>query len=120
MSKHPIVHVEFSAQDREAAGEFYANLFGWQIQQMPEMNYATFDSGEGIGGGLNPVNENYPAGSVIVYIGTDDIPATLAKAEELGGQTIVPESVIPNTGWFALFKDPTGNMVGLYKGIPQS
>jgi predicted enzyme related to lactoylglutathione lyase len=50
MSKHPIVHVEFSAHDREAAGDFYSKLFDWKVQQMPEMNYATFDTGEGVGG----------------------------------------------------------------------
>ena len=38
MSNHHVVHVEFSAQDREAAGKFYRELFGWEIVQMPEMN----------------------------------------------------------------------------------
>ncbi len=51
MSKHPIVHVEFSANDRETAGDFYSKLFDWKVQQMPEMNYASFDTGEGVGGG---------------------------------------------------------------------
>jgi hypothetical protein len=58
MPNHPIVHVEISANDRESAGKFYSELFGWKIQQMPEMDYATFDYGvEGVGGGLNPVRE---------------------------------------------------------------
>jgi len=34
MAQHPIVHIEFSAKDREAAGKFYSEIFGWQIQQM--------------------------------------------------------------------------------------
>lgn len=120
MSKHPIVHIEFSAQDREAAGMFYNLLFGWKVQQMPEMNYATFETPEGIGGGLNPIQENNPAGTVIVYIGTDDIEATLKKAEELGAKTIVPKSEIPDMGWFALFVDPSGNQVGLYTAMERN
>ena len=112
MSSHPIIHVEFSANDREAAGEFYAKLFGWKIQQLPEMNYATFDSGS-VGGGLNPVQEDYPAGTVMVYVQTDDVNATLAQVEALGGKTIVPKSEIPGVGWFAIFSDPTGNQVAL-------
>jgi uncharacterized protein len=120
MSKHHIVHVEFSAHDREAAGQFYAELFGWKVQQIPEMNYATFDTEDGPGGGFNPVSNENPAGNVVVYVGTDDIEATLAKAESLGGKTIVPKSEIPNTGWFAFFKDPTGNTVGLYTGMNQA
>jgi predicted enzyme related to lactoylglutathione lyase len=120
MSKHPIVHVEFSTHDREASGKFFADLFGWKIEQMPEMNYATFEAEGGPGGGFNPVSENYPAGTVSVYVGTDDIDATLAKAESLGGKTLVPKSEIPNYGWFAFFRDPTGNMVGLYTAMGEA
>ena len=114
MSEHHIVHVEFSAQDREAAGKFYSDLFGWKIQQYPEMNYATFDTGEKAGGGFNPVSETNPAGSVLVHVSTDDIDATLAKAEALGAKIVLPKTEIPDTGWFGIFSDPTGNMVALY------
>ena len=120
MSKHPIVHVEFSTHDRETTGKFYADLFGWKIEQMPEMSYATFEAEGGPGGGFNPVTEENPAGTVVVYVGTDDIDASLAKAESLGGKTLVPKSEIPNYGWFALFQDPTGNLVGLYTGMGES
>jgi len=117
MSKHPIVHVEFSAHDREAAGKFYSDVFGWKVQQVPEMNYATFEAEGGPGGGFNPVSDNYPAGTVAVYIQTDDIDATLAKITAAGGKVLVPKSEIPNTGWFAFFSDPTGNQVALYTDL---
>lgn len=120
MSKHPIVHVEISANDREAAGQFYTDLFGWDVQQRPEMNYATFDTKNGPGGGFFPVSNENPAGTVLVYVGTDDIEATLAKAESLGGKTVVPKTEIPNIGWFAFFKDPTGNQIGLYTEMSQA
>jgi predicted enzyme related to lactoylglutathione lyase len=115
MSNHPIVHIEFSAQDREAAGKFYSDVFGWKVNQMPEMDYATFEYKEGRGGGFNPVKEDYPAGTVVVYIGTDDIEASLEKIEAQGGEAIVPKTEIPDTGWFGMFKDPTGNLVGLFQ-----
>ena len=83
------------------------------------MNYATFESGEGVGGGLNPVQETYPAGTTAVYIGTDDIDATLEKIEANGGKTLVPKSEIPDMGWYAFFSDPTGNMIGLYTDMPK-
>ena len=120
MSKHSVVHVEISATDREAAGKFYADLFGWKVEQMPEMNYAMFEPGEGVGGCFNPVQEGNPAGSVIVYIGTDDIEASLAKVEQLGGKTTWPKTEIPGMGWFATFTDPTGNKIGLFKALPTS
>ena len=118
MSRHPIVHVEFSANDREAAGKFYHDLFGWEIQHMPEMNYATFTTGQqSVGGGLNPVTDSYPAGTVMVYVQTDDIDDTLKRAEALGGKVLVPRSEIPGVGWFAFFCDPTGNRVALMEPL---
>ena len=118
MSKHPVVHIEISTKDREASGKFYADLFGWAIQQLPEMNYATFETGEGeVGGGFSPIMENNPAGTTTVYIGTDDIEATLAKAVSLGGKMLVPKTEIPGMGWFAIFKDLTGNNVGLFTAL---
>jgi predicted enzyme related to lactoylglutathione lyase len=117
MSKHPIVHVEFSAHDVHAAARFYADLFGWKTEHLPEMNYTTFEAEGGPGGGFNPVGEQVKAGDVFVYVATDDIEATLAKAESLGGKTIVPKTEIPHVGWFAFFADPTGNTVGLFTGM---
>jgi len=73
MSEHPIVHVEFSANDREAAGKFFSDVFGWEIQQMPEMNYAMYSTGDGVGGGLNPVSDTNPAGTTLVHIGTKEV-----------------------------------------------
>jgi predicted enzyme related to lactoylglutathione lyase len=119
MSDHPIVHIEFSAADREAAGKFYADLFGWKIQHMPEFNYTTFDTEAGIGGGINTTTEEYPAGTVVFYVGTQDIEASLAKAESLGGKTILPKMEVPGMGWLAMFLDPFGNKIGLWKEAAQ-
>ena len=50
MSEHKIVHIEISAHDRAAAKKFYGDVFGWQFQDFDEMNYTTFNPGEGVGG----------------------------------------------------------------------
>ena len=113
MAAHPIIHIEFSSKDHLASGKFYSELFGWEVTHVPEMNYATFTTGEGVGGGFNPVSDQYPAGRVMAYVATDDVPATLAKAESLGGKTIVPKTEIPGVGWFGMFSDLSGNLVGI-------
>jgi len=119
---HPIVHVEFSALDREQSGKFYADLFGWEIQHMPEYSYTTFRSGPGdaLGGGINTASDDYPVGTVVFYVGTDDIDATLAKAERLGGKTILPCMEVTGMGWMAMFRDPAGNKIGLWKPAPMN
>ena len=49
-----------------------------------------------------------PYNYVTVYIEVDDVADYLAKAEALGGKTLVPPVEIPN-GTFAWFNDPDGN-----------
>ena len=115
MANHPIVHVEFATTDREASGKFYSELFGWNVQQFPEMQYAMFSAEGGPGGGFATVDgQMINQGEVSVYVGTDDIDASLAKANELGGKTVVPKTEIPGYGNFAFFLDPSGTKVGLF------
>lgn len=118
MSDHKIVHVELSAKDRKALSKFYTDVFSWEIQDIDEMNYTTFKAGDGVGGGFNPVTDQNPAGTVTVYIETDDVTASLKEVQKAGGTIIMPEAEIPNTGKFGMFRDPQGNMVGLYKPYP--
>lgn len=113
-----IVHFELSAKDHKAISEFYADIFGWEVEYIEEMNYATFKAGDGVGGGFNPVTDENPAGTVIIYIGTDNVTDSLNAVESAGGSIVSPEMDIPNTGKFGLFRDPTGNLVGLFSPYP--
>ena len=117
MSKHNIVHVEIPANDPKAGSKFYSEAFGWGLQEFPEMDYITFDPGEGPGGGFPKVDDQIKPGDVTVYIETDDIEESLAKIESLGGKTVMEKTEIPQTGWFAWFNDPTGNTMALYTSM---
>ena len=119
MAKHAIVHIELSAKDPKGAGDFYKKLFGWKIEADEQLNYLQFTPDEGPGGGFNQVGENTSAGEVVVYVSTEDIEGSLAKAEKLGGKSVMPKTEIPGIGWFGLFLDPTGNKVGLYTAMPR-
>jgi predicted enzyme related to lactoylglutathione lyase len=48
------------------------------------------------------------------YIGVEDVDATFAKVEALGGTVWVKPTDIPNVGRFAVVSDPTGAMFALY------
>jgi predicted enzyme related to lactoylglutathione lyase len=116
MAKHSIVHVEIPAVDSESASAFYADLFGWNIHKHKEFDYHTFQPEAAPAGGFIKVDEQmgFKVGEVLIYISTEDIEATLAKAESLGGKTLAPRTEIPGVGWFAFFADPTGNRIGLF------
>lgn len=115
MSDHPICHVEIPADDPSAAGAFYAEVFGWQIQTDPVRNYHLFEPQRGPGGAFVQTGETTGAkiGEVLIYVFTDDIDATLEKVETLGGKMLTPKTEVPQ-GWFAVFADPAGNRIALY------
>ena len=113
MSEHKFLHLEISAKDRVAAGKFYSDLFGWEVNQNEQMDYASFVDADGLSAGLNPVKEGVPAGSVVPYISCSDVGATLAKAESLGAKAVMTATDIPTVGVIGIFVDPTGNMIGV-------
>lgn len=115
MANHPIVHIDIPAADRKATAEFYAQLFEWRIDNSAEeWNYTMFEAIGGPGGGFPELGDGFEAGHILLYVNTDDIDASLAKAESLGGKTRVPKTEIPGIGWYGIFTDPTGNSIGVY------
>lgn len=116
MSQHEIIHVGIPAPDPAALGTFYAELFDWKLQVYPDRNnYHMFHPASGPNGAFVPVDEatGPKIGEVVIHVSTDDIDATLARVEALGGKTLHPKTEIPHTGWFALFADPAGNRIAL-------
>ncbi|HJT38168.1 MAG TPA: VOC family protein [Actinomycetota bacterium] len=110
---NPVIHFEINGPDPELVAKFYAELFGWHTQSFPEMSYTTIEthSGRGINGGISKADKPYST----VYVGAEDLQATLDRAVSLGGTATVPVSDIPNVGTFAQFADPDGNLIGLFK-----
>ena len=113
----PVVHVEVRGLDSLVLQEFYSKVFGWKIEVEETMNYVQFLPEEGgIGGAFTEVSDDNPAGTIVPYVTTDDIDASLEKVDANGGSTAVPKTEIPGFGHFAVFRDPTGNNIGLYSG----
>ncbi|MBI5288168.1 MAG: VOC family protein [Chloroflexi bacterium] len=121
---NPVVHWEIGAKDAAKLNDFYTSLFGWTIDtSMPgyglvaSTEEGTGIGGTGIGGGILQAQADMP-GYVTFYVAVDDLAASLARAETLGGKTIVPPTPIPTVGAFAMFEDPEGHMIGLLKQQP--
>ena len=109
---HPVLHFEVSGKDLDSLQAFYGELFGWKTQKIAgDMPYAMVEKEDG-GIGQSPDGN----GHVTFYVGTDDLQATLDKAEQLGGKTILPVTELPEVT-IALFADPEGHVVGLAKGM---
>jgi predicted enzyme related to lactoylglutathione lyase len=56
-----------------------------------------------------------PTGQPMVtfYVEVDDVEAALARAEALGGVTVLPRHPVPDGPAIGLFRDPQGNIIGL-------
>jgi predicted enzyme related to lactoylglutathione lyase len=119
MSKHNVVHIEIPSTDPKTNAKFYNEAFGWKLEHAPEFDYWQFRPEIGPGGGFPGPSEDMgiKPGELLVYIDTDDIEASLAKIESLGGKTLMAKHEIPGTGWWAFFADPSGNRLALYKSM---
>jgi predicted enzyme related to lactoylglutathione lyase len=124
-----VVHFEVPFDDGDRARSFYKDVFGWQVQEMPEMNYTMVMSGPSgdtgptesgfINGGMLSRKDSAGSGPAIV-IDVDSIDATLERIGGLGGSTVAPKVPVGDMGFAAYFKDPEGNVVGLWENAPQS
>ena len=109
-----VVHFEIGCRDKEKTKAFFSELFGWGVSDMgPATMIDTQAAGAGIQGHMTALGHE-PHNYTIFYVDVDDVAAALAKAQSLGGKTLVPPVTIPN-GTFAWFADPEGNTIGLWK-----
>jgi uncharacterized protein len=117
----PVVHFEVIGKDGEKLRNYYAELFGWEIDANNPMKYGMVQrdgnvnaEGVGIGGGIGGGPEGYP-GHVTFYVEVPDVEAALAKAEELGGTRVMGPETIMDQLVIGHFKDPEGHVIGVVK-----
>jgi predicted enzyme related to lactoylglutathione lyase len=116
----PIVHFEFWSANPAQAAAFYQQVFGWNIQHLPEMDYHMVDTasgGVGINGGIfKPKDGPIPAPTSL-YLDVDDLDAYGRKITAAGGRLVVEKQEVPGMGTFSLFTDPDGRMLGIWKRV---
>ena len=112
----PVVFFEIRGKDGERLKEFYASLFGWKIDSNNPMNFGMVTPGiggpeEGVGGAISQSDQPL----CTIYVQVVDLNETLAKAEGMGGRTVMPPMDVPDGPTIAAFQDPEGNTIGLVK-----
>jgi predicted enzyme related to lactoylglutathione lyase len=125
-----IVHFEIPFDDGERARGFYREAFGWDVQEMPGMDYTTAVSGpisdDGmptepgyINGGMFQRSDQWPPKGPVITIDVPSIDDALQTIEKLGGATLTPKQQVGDMGFAAYFRDPEGNMMGLWETASQ-
>lgn len=112
---------DLMTKDAARAKDFYASLFDWRVDEVPmgPFVYHMIQCGPGPIGGIVE-EQGIPMAHWMPYIAVDDVDATAAKIQSLGGSVCVPPTDIPNTGRFAVVGDPTGSYFSIFKGLPDS
>jgi hypothetical protein len=109
-----IYYMEIPAVDIQRSAEFYTKSFGWKSRTRGNGSLA-FDDGVGqVSGtwvrGRRPMTDV----GLLIYIMVDDIEATIAKVAAAGGEIVQPVGAeAPEIT--ARFRDPSGNILGLYQ-----
>jgi len=109
-----ICYLEIPATDIGLSVSFYKEVFNWNIRLRKD-GHTSFDDGVGEVSGTW-VTGRTPSDTVglLVYIMVDDIVAAVDKVAASGG-TIVQPIGADAPELTARFKDPAGNIFGLYQ-----
>jgi predicted enzyme related to lactoylglutathione lyase len=109
-----ICYIEIPATDIARSSEFYRSVFGWNIRKRGDGSIA-FDDGVGeVSGtwvlGRPPMSQV----GLLIYVMVDSVLETVEKVKAAGGEIVqaigadAPEIT-------ARFRDPGGNVMGLYQ-----
>lgn len=106
---------DLSVTNTDQAKAFYGELFRWQFFDVD--GYVVIKAnGREIGG----FDATRPAGSggAAVYFEVQNLNVTLSRASALGATTVLEPTQTPDGKvWIAMFKDPSGNMIGLTRMV---
>jgi predicted enzyme related to lactoylglutathione lyase len=114
------VWYENLTKDVDAAIAFYRAVVGWNTQSWTGMGepYHMFANGDAAFAGVMkmPPEAAMPP-HWMGYIGTPDVKATTARAEELGAKVWVKLMEIPTVGTFSVIQDPQGAFFAAYTPV---
>jgi uncharacterized protein len=106
---------ELATPDLDASRAFYGEVFGWEMDAADNpMNYSMVTNGGRMNGGARPPQQGEPP-HWLVYFGTDDVDATLRRAQELGGGVLAGPVEI-GVGRMGVVRDPQGAVFAVFAG----
>ena len=112
-----IAWFEVGAADPDGAERFYGKLFGWTFTSAPAAGFdyreITTGAGHPLRGGVLGTGGKMPPHAVFVVL-VDDVAATGAETERLGGHLDVGPITADNGLSFAYLRDPEGNRFGVF------
>lgn len=120
------MHFEIPMDDKARAMKFYKSAFGWNLVDMPEMDYVmahTMEMDEqrmpkeagAINGGLAMRKGVFQ--TVSFAIDVEDIDAAALKVVAEGGTIVKEKTPVGDMGFIVYFKDTEGNLLSLWQTV---
>ena len=123
MSAHPVFrpggisYLRIPATDSQELASFYGAVFGWAVRG--DREDPAFEDGSGhVIGHFNAEHEVAAEAGVRPYIFVENLDETVAKIQAAGGE-IVTDPYPEGDLWVAVFRDPSGNVVGVWQQGPR-
>lgn len=123
-----VVHFELPFEDKDRAMKFFSETFGWQMQDVPQMNYVlatTTQSGDqgplkpgAINGGMGKKGDQITVPSFSIEVPSIDEAFVKIKAE--GGEVVSEKTPVGEMGFMAYFKDTEGNVLSLWENVGEN
>jgi predicted enzyme related to lactoylglutathione lyase len=109
-----VCYIEIPAVDVRRSADFYEKVFGWQLRHRADGQTAFDDTTGEVSGtwvtGRSPSSDP----GLLVYIMVDSVAATIDTVISQGGEIVQPIGAdAPEIT--ARFRDPGGNVIGLYQ-----
>ena len=122
-----VVHFEIPFDDKERANKFYKDVFGWDILDIPEMNYVIVHTVEvdknqmpkesgAINGGMYK-RDNKSSNSPVIVINVDNIDNYIKKIKNASGKVFREKMSVGDMGFYAQVYDTEGNIIGIWETI---
>jgi len=109
-----ICYIEIPATDIARSAEFYKRVFGWNIRKRGDGSVAFDDATGEVSGAWVLGRPPASAPGLLIYVMVDSVAAAVELVVANGGEIVQPIGVdAPEIT--ARFRDPGGNVVGLYQ-----
>ena len=109
-----ICYIEIPATNIADSAEFYKRVFKWRVRQRGDGSTAFDDTTGEVSGAWVLGRPPAAAPGLLVYVMVDSVAATLEAVVALGGE-IVQSIGADAPEITARFRDPAGNVIGLYQ-----
>ncbi len=110
-----VSYMQIAATDVRRSGDFYANVFGWNVSPPSSPAHRSFEdtSADLVGAFVTTLAAGTGDG-VLPYIYVNGLDVIVSKLEAAGCEIVRPVYAEGDL-WVATFRDPAGNVIGVWQ-----